>query len=459
MQEHTQTGTRSGLLDWVRILSIFGICSGCVVIALVFSMVNTALPAIQRDLGISVNAAQWMMNVFGMINCAILVTCGRLADIYGRKRLFMIGLLSSGVAMLGGGFCHNASQLILCMFFAGIGNAIILPVSQALLVTEFPEEKRGQAIGIWASAIAAALAAGPVAGGVIAGSLGWKWIYWINAPVVFGSLVLTFYCSRESRNTEDPTDVDYKGMLLLGISISSLTLLITEFSSLYPMVKGSLLFLSICSLCLLWKTEKKFPQPILRGDLLSNPQFLAASLANACLVFYIWAVFFLLPLYLQSIRMVTSLASGSLMLGITLPVAILSPFIGRMYRKEQAGYWIAGGFLLMLISTWLQGLFHEGTSLVFISTAATFFGVAYSFIWGPSTTAAVSNLSVNQAGIASGTFVTIQEIGGILGLACTVAVAKSQENMMLGVQSSMWVLAGVGLIGLISGVYLIFKRD
>lgn len=456
MQEQSQS---TASLSYERLFSILGICSGCVVIALVFSMVNTALPQIQKNIGITVDASQWMMNAFGIINCAVLVTCGRLADVFGRKRLFMIGLLSSLVAMIGGGFSQTSLGLIVCMVFAGIGNAIILPVSQALLVTEFSEHKKGLAIGIWASAIAAALATGPVLGGVISASFGWQWIYWINVPVIITSFILIYLCSKESRNTEDPPDIDYKGMVLLGISIASLAGLITEYSTLIWEIKVLLVLLFSFSLYFLWRVERKFPQPILREDLLCNPQFLAASLANASLVFYIWAVFFLLPLYLQSLREVSSLTSGWLMLGVTLPVAILSPAIGRLYAQETAGLWIAGGFFLMLISTIFQGFFHEETSLLFISLAATLFGVAYSFIWGPSTTAAVSNLSVNQAGVSTGTFVTIQEIGGILGLACIVAVAKGNANLMHGFQHSMWVLCTVGVVGIISGLFLYMKRN
>ena len=125
---------------------------------LVFTMVNTAIPSIRESLGVSLYSMQWMMTLFGIINCAFLVTSGRLADIYGRKKIFLIGLLCSEIGMLLGGFSLKSTGLILSMSFAGLGNAILLPVSQAMLVSEFPESKRSQAISIWAAAIAFSLA-------------------------------------------------------------------------------------------------------------------------------------------------------------------------------------------------------------------------------------------------------------------------------------------------------------
>lgn len=134
---------------------------------LVFTMVNTAIPSIQESLQITMHALQWMMIAFGMINCAFLVTSGRVADIFGRKKIFLAGLCSSGTGMLLAGFCSGSPGLILSMSLAGLGNAILLPVSQAMLVSEFPEPQRKHAIAVWATAVASAMAIGPLGGGII----------------------------------------------------------------------------------------------------------------------------------------------------------------------------------------------------------------------------------------------------------------------------------------------------
>ncbi len=445
-------------MDVKRILSALGICSGCVVIALVFSMTNTALPAIQEELNLSISQTQWMMSVFGLINCSVLVTFGRLADIYGRKRIYLLGLIFSGVGMGLGGSSTDSVGLILCMFFAGLGNAIILPVSQALLVSEFPANQRGRAVGIWAAAIAAALAIGPILGGVIAGSIGWQWIFWINGQVIAISFLLIYFFSKESRNTEDPSTVDYKGMMLLSLSLFSFVLLITEYRALTEALQWILCAFVVTGVFMLWRVERRAAAPILRSDLFTDPRFLASSLSNACLVFYIWSLFFLFPLYLQNVRQLAPLTGGYLMLGITLPVAVLSPLIGRLYRLQTAWIWITLGFCLMVISTLMQQSFNETTDLMFIAASTTIFGIAYSFVWGPSTTAAVSTLSTQRAGIVTGTFVTIQEIGGTLGLTITVTVAKMHDNFLNGFQNSMRILTAIAVLGCLFGLILSLDR-
>lgn len=437
-----------------RILSIFGICTGCIVIALVFTMINTAFPSIRDALGCSIGTMKWMMAVFGIINCAALVSSGRLADIYGRKKIYLIGLACSGVAMTFGGWCTGSAGLLLCMSFAGLGNAILLPVSQAMLAAEFRDDQRSVAISIWATAIASAMAAGPLLGGIISGSLGWQWVFWVNAPIVAISFCIVIYCSKESKNTEDPPLVDYKGMFFLAATVTAFLLMTTEYH--FFSLKSLLLLFAatLAGAFLLWRNERKFTAPIIMGELFRNRRFLAASLSSACLVFYIWATYFLLPLYLQSARHLTPVVCGMTMLGITIPVALLSPLIGKLYRAEQAWLWTCAGFLLLIASTICQILFKEDSSLLFIGCATTLFGVGYSFIWGPTATAAVTTVSSDKAGIASGSFVTIQEIGGTFGLSLIVSFMNTFPDLLTGFQRGMSALLVIGVLGCLCGVML-----
>ena len=437
-----------------KLLSIIGICLGCMAMGLVFTMVNTAIPAIRRSLGISLYSMQWMMTFFGMINCAMLVTSGRLADIYGRKKIFLMGLLCSGIGMILGGFCTGSIGLILCMSFAGLGNAVLLPVSQAMLVSEFPESQRSRAIAIWAAAIASSLAIGPLLGGVITQKLGWQWIFWSSVPVIFIALFFSLLFSTESKNMEDPPLVDYKGMVYLAVTLASFVLMIIEFNHFSWSIITMLLVLTLVSTMLLWKNEKKFPSPILLQKLIQNRTFVAASLASACLVFYIWSTFFLLPLYLQNVRHLSSLTSGLVMLGIAVPVVFLTPFIGKNYRPQTTWLWTLTGFLLLITSSLFQIFFQEDSSLLFISTAIVLFGIGYSFLFSPTATAAISIASKEQAGLASGTFVTIQEIGGSLGLALIVTYVRYYPDLLLGFQKGMQALLMIGAIGCFCGLLL-----
>jgi len=438
----------------LNILSIIGICSGCIVMGLVFTMINTALPVIQKALQLSIDHMQWMMMAFGLINCAFLVTSGRLADIFGRKKVFIIGLCSSCFGMVLGGLSSNGVGLIFSMSFAGLGNAILLPVSQAMLVSEFPESHKSRAIAIWAAAIAYAMAAGPLVGGMVSTKFGWRSVFWSMIPLFVVSLFLVSFFSRESKNTVDSPRVDFKGMFLIGLGLSAFVLLVSEFNHLTGWMIGGLIVLTVLFFIALWKNSHTFPSPILLPELIRKKVFLAASVASACLIFYIWSTFFLFPIYLQNVRHLSPLGTGLIMLAITIPVVILSPIVGRKYQPHKAWVFVFGGFLFLLISSILQGFFRESSSILFLVMTVLFYGVGYGLICGPTATAAISIVPPYKAGIASGTFVTFQEIGGTLGLAFVVTTVRLISPFEVGFRKGVFALILISLIGCASAFIL-----
>ena len=435
-------------------ISIVGICSGCIVMGLVFTMVNTAIPSIQKSLKTSIHSMQWMMIAFGMINCAFLVTSGRIADIFGRKKIFLLGLSSSGTGMLLAGFCSGSPCLILSMSLAGLGNAILLPVSQAMLVSEFPEVRRKHAIAIWATAVASAMAIGPLVGGIILEELGWQWVFWATIPIVLISFILVCFFSRESRNQDDPPHIDYKGMLYIATALASFVLITTEFSQLPWIIIFLLLIVLFISAYLLRRNGKTHPSPILLQELVQNRTFLCASIASACLIFYLWSLFFVLPVYLQKVQPFSPLETGLLMLGITVPVALFSPLVGKLYTPRNAWIFIAVGFFLLMLSSILQTFFTASSTIPFILTTILLFGLGYSLTCSPTTVAAISVVSTQKAGIASGTFVTFQEIGGTLGLALIVSLIQVYPNLLLGINRGALGLLIISTVGCFCGLAL-----
>jgi len=421
---------------------------------LVFTMVNTAIPSIQKSLKTTIHAMQWMMIAFGMINCAFLVTSGRIADVFGRKKIFLLGLFSSGAGMLLAGFCSGSPGLILSMSLAGLGNAILLPVSQAMLVSEFPEMRRKHAIAIWATAVASAMAIGPLFGGIILEELSWKWVFWANIPIVLISFTLVYFFSKESKNRDDPPHIDYKGMLYIALALASFVLIATEFSRLPWVIIFLLLALLLISIYLLRKNGRTNPSPILLRELVLNRIFICASIASACLILYLWALFFILPIYLQKVHHFSPLDTGLLMLGITVPVALFSPLIGKLYKLKNAWVFIAVGFFLLMLSSILQIFFTASSTIPFILATILLFGLGYSLICSPTTIAAISVVSTQKAGIASGTFVTFQEIGGTLGLALIVSIIQVYPNLLLGINRGALGLLIISTVGCFFGLAL-----
>lgn len=440
-----------------KLFSVIGICLGAIVGAMVFSEINTALASIKQQLHASVTQLQWIMNIFGIAICSTVVTFGKLADLFGRKRLYLIGIIAIGISMLGSGLAPNVNWIIFFQIILGLSGAIAIPVSQALISSIYFEHERSKAIGIWATVVGLAMAAGPILAGVIISVLNWRWVFLLNIPIILASFVMVILYVPESRDEKQNVPIDYLGALLLIIMIASFVLAIVQghiwsYSSII-----TLYFISLVSLIALLVVEHRARDPIIREDLFKNRNFLAASLGNFCLVAFVWAGFFLIPLYLQTVHHYKAYETGLLMLFATIPLAIFSFVGGVLFNRLGPKRLILLGFVFLIISAALQMYYHVNSSLFDIALGTLTFGIGWGLIWGPTTTTAISTLPAKHAGIASGSFVTLQEIGGTVGLAVTVTVVRLQHNFILGFHAGMEVLLFVAFAGLI--IMLFLKKE
>ena len=435
-------------------LSISGICLGCISMGLVFTMVNTALPTIQRETNTPLIYMQWMMMVFGIINCATLVTFGRLADIFGRKKIFLLGLFFSCLGMYVCGSSRGVTMLILGMAFAGLGNAVLLPVSQAMIVSEFKLSEKSQAIAIWSLAIAYAFAMGPLLAGIICKFYPWRWIFYFMVPVFLICALIVYTFTSESKNDIDSQTIDFKGMVLVAICLACLSFFISEFSSLPFWFKGTLSVLVISTIVLIWHHSLRFSMPILLPEIIINFRFLAASICSTCLIFSIWSTFFIFPFFLENIRLLSPFTKGLIMLGVTIPMFFFARIIGRKYTYSNAWIMIAFGFVSLILSSILQLFLNEYTPISMLICVTTLFGLGFVLIAGPSTTAALSTAPSYRAGIASGTFVTFQEIGGTLGLAFTVTALRGAQIPLRGFYKRQVIMILMGFLGVFFSFFL-----
>jgi MFS family permease len=193
--------------------SLSGLSMACLVGFLGFAVVNTALPAIQRELGVSFVVLQWVMNVFVLALSIFMVNMGRFGDAFGRRPMLYSGLALFGTASLFSGLSSGGITLIVFRVLQGLGLAVILPSSLALISNTFPENERGRAIGIWTSVTGIGLALGPVLGGVITSSLGWRWVFFVNIPVLFTATAVCLLSVRESVRETDKS-IDWYGFSL-----------------------------------------------------------------------------------------------------------------------------------------------------------------------------------------------------------------------------------------------------
>ncbi|MCL9781731.1 MFS transporter [Vibrio sp. S4M6] len=442
----------------LNIPSILGICLGIVAISIYYPLMNVSLPTITKELHAKLIEAQWIVNIFGIVGCAFLVTFGRLADIFGRKKIFVFGLACTSLAMIGDALSQSIGVIIALQFFTGLGNAIMLSASQAMMSLEFPEHQRGKAVGLWAMVIGISLAMGPIVGGMLVGYLGWRSIYWFVLTLALISSFLVIKFASESKNDHDAAHLDIAGTILVTLALGSLVFAIVEYGSLsIHWILTSLLVCVLSTLALV-KVEKRADMPILRADLLKNPLFLKASINSSLLIFFTWSVFLLVPLFLESVAHYSVVQVGLVMIFLPLPQVFLSLLVGKRYNVHQAKYWIASGFVFAVMSAaLLLALDGSANPMIVIASMASF-GIATSLVWGPTTTVAVSTLSVQQAGIATGTYSSIQELGGNLGAAFGLLLARSaQGGFLVGFHHAAWLLIILMALGIF--VALSMKTD
>jgi len=422
--------------------TLVGACSGLFVLMLDSTVVALALSSIRADLGASATELQWVMNGYLLTIAVLVVTAGRLGDMLGRKRLFVVGMVLFGAGSVLSGAAQGPLMLIGGRVLQGVGAAPMLSLSLAIVCNAFPKDEQPRALGIWAAVSAIALAIGPVVGGALI-ALNWRLIFWVNLPVIVAGIAIVLASAPESTDPQAGRRIDLAGLLALTVGLGGLVLAMIQSREWPAGLTAALAVLGVVALAAFAWIERRVRNPIVEFSLFRNGPYFGASSAAFAVVGSYWAVMFFQPQYLQDALGHSAILSGVLILPVTVPMVLISPFSGALIGRFGARRLMTAGMLFGVAGLFVLTRIAPDSSYGLVLAGYLLFGIAIGLVYAPMSTAAMAAMPPEKVGIASGVLAMDRIVAGSLALAATGAafhaLQASGDSFTASIAGSTWV--------------------
>jgi EmrB/QacA subfamily drug resistance transporter len=408
-------------------LTLAAVAFGLFMIMLDNTVVNVALPTMEKDLHVSLSQLEWVVTAYALTFAALLITGGKLADLYGRRRIFVLGLVVFTLSSLACGLAPNAGFLIGARAVQGAGAALMNPATLSIITATFAPKERGQAIGIWAGVSALALAIGPLAGGLITENLSWNWIFFVNVPVGALGIVVSQLVIRESRDMSHEQSIDLPGLVTSAGFLFALSYALIEGNK-HGWTSAEILGLFAAAVVLLMALvllELRQRLPMLDLSLFRIGSFAGANLVAMLVSLSMFGVFFFVSIYIQSILHYSATQAGAMFLPMTILIILIAPLAGRFSDRVGSRWLMGGGMTLVGISLLLYQRTGLHSSFWTLLPAMILGGVGMASTMSPMTAAAMGAVPVDKAGVGSGVLNSFRQVGGSLGIALIGAIVAS----------------------------------
>src|SRR5436190_19274121 len=407
--------------------TLAAMCFALFMVMLDNTVVNVALPSIQRDLHASISSLEWTVNAYTLTFAVLLVTGGRMGDIFGRRTMFLFGVIAFASSSALIGFAPSQTLLVAGRALQGIGAAFMMPGTLSIISDAFPPQERGRAIGTWAGVSALALAIGPVVGGFLTDYVSWRAIFFLNLPVAAGAVAVTLFAARNSRDETVERSIDIPGIVSLTVGLTALVLALIEANrwGWNSTEIIALLVTAVVGLVGFVLIETHTRVPMVDFSFFRSRTFVGENLVASVISFAMLAQFFFLALYMQNILGYDALATGVRFLPSTLMIVVVAPIAGRLADKIGPKIPILAGLTLLALALFIQSQMDDTTGYGTLLPAFMIMGVGIALTMSPMSTAAMNSVQVAKAGVASGILSMNRMVGGSLGVAVTGAVFQS----------------------------------
>src|ERR671916_1023569 len=427
-------------------LILLVLCGAIFMLLLDTTIVNVAQQKIKEGLNADLSQIQWILDSYILAFAVLMLSFGRLGDIYGRKKMFIAGMavftaasglcgISSWIADLVG--IPGATALIIARVLQGIGGALMMPQTLSLITVAFPPQKRGAAMGIWGSVVALGAVLGPLVGGYIVTDYPWEWVFLINIPVGIIAILATLAIVPESRDPLASGKLDWGGLVFSALAIFALVYALIEgpkFGWLSPQTIGLLLTSALIFVIFVW-WERRVPDPMVKLELFGIRNFWVANVIGTAVPFGLFGIFFPMTIFLQGALGMTPLEAGLTMMPMSLMLMIVAPISGRLSDRIGARWILTTGLTLvtvgiLLITSQVTTTTNWRTLLPALLVTGTGMGMTFA----PMTAAAMSRVPPRISGSASGILNTSRNIGQLLGIAVLGSVLQSRLGLHAGAE-------------------------
>jgi EmrB/QacA subfamily drug resistance transporter len=394
---------------------LVAICAGASMLLVDVTIVNVALPDMARQLHTTFSDLQWVIDLYALVLGALVLTVGAVADRFGRRRLYLIGLVLFAAASLTCGLAPNVGLLIAARGVQGVGAAAMFATTMALISNTYTGRERGMAFGIWGAVNGAASAVGPIIGGLLTANFGWRWIFLVNLPVSVVAVVLTLKVVTESRDPH-PRRIDVPGMVSFTVAAAALT---------YALIRGAwastativLIAVAVAGLAAFVVAERRSASPMLDLKLLRNPTFTAMLLAGALLSAAAWAGMTYQSLWLQSALGLSPIKAGLVLLPAAAAAFLVSGQVGRFLHRTSPRWMVGTGLLVIGIGALVQAVLRENSSWPVVIPGLVLVGTGAGLAMASLTSTAMSAVPWQQAGMAAGALSAFRQLGYAFGIA------------------------------------------
>jgi len=409
---------------WVLLIT----CVPLFMMMLDATIVNIALPNIMYDFNTDISSIEWVLNAYVLTFAVLLITLGKLGDLYGRKRLFLSGLGLFTLASLLCGLSPNEHVLIGARVLQAVGGAGMMPATLSILNVAFGEKGKGMALGIWGAVAGVASALGPVIGGVLVDHYSWPWIFLINLPVGILAFIAAIFIIRESTDPTAERRIDIPGVLAVSTALFCLTFALVEGQK-YGWTSTTILSLfsvSFVGFVVFIAIERWRSAPLIRLDLFRNRTFSAGNSVALILMFGLLSILFLLVMFLQLVLGFSAIKTGLVLLPMPIVTMIVAPISGRLSDRIGSRWLLFFGMLLIALGIYLMSDLTPDMGWKHLILPLAVCGLGMGMSMAPMTSAVMSSAPMERSGQAAGVLTTMRQVGAVLGISVIGAVLQNQ---------------------------------